>query len=107
MIAETRHWVLRDLRNNGNEEPDHGRRQASCFPAFLRSIFDRMDEARIETWSEAEWEEFTLRALWATCCQGVAGLRRRRRPRCRCRFATAIFCGPRPARTPICWFTTI
>lgn len=74
MIAETRHWVLRDLRNSGNEQaPQRGQRQASCFPVLLRSIFDRLDESTLETWSEAEWEEFTLRALWATCCQGVAG----------------------------------
>jgi uncharacterized protein YbcC (UPF0753/DUF2309 family) len=73
MVAETRHWVLRDLRNIGPEV--HGRgRPASRFPAFLRSIFDRLDETAIETWSDAQWEEFTLRALWAICCQGVAGL---------------------------------
>jgi uncharacterized protein YbcC (UPF0753/DUF2309 family) len=74
MVAETRHWVLRDLRNIGQEEHGRGRRPAFRFPAFLRSIFDRLDETAIETWSDAQWEEFTLRALWAICCQGVAGL---------------------------------
>jgi uncharacterized protein len=73
MVAETRHWVLRDLRNKGYEERSRGRLPASRFPAFLRSIFDRLDEATLETWSDAQWEEFTLRALWAICCQGVAG----------------------------------
>jgi uncharacterized protein YbcC (UPF0753/DUF2309 family) len=73
-IAETRRWVLRDLRNRGPEDPGRGRRTASRFPAFLRRIFDRLDEATIETWSNAQWGEFTLRALWATCCRGVAGL---------------------------------
>lgn len=73
MVAETRHWVLRDLRNRGREEASKGRGRASRFPAFLRSVFDRLDEATLETWSDAEWEEFTLRALWAICCQGVAG----------------------------------
>jgi uncharacterized protein len=74
LIAETRHWVLRDLRNSG-EKSNANRfpRAASRFPTFLRSIFDRLDESTIENWSEAEWEEFTLRALWGTCCQGVAG----------------------------------
>jgi uncharacterized protein YbcC (UPF0753/DUF2309 family) len=73
MVAETRHWVLRDLRNRGSEEPGRGGRRATRFPAFLRGIFERLDEATLETWSETEWEEFTLRALWAVCCQGVAG----------------------------------
>jgi uncharacterized protein len=73
-VAETRHWVLRDLRNIGPEKHVRGRRPASRFPAFLRSIFDRLDETAIETWSDAQWEEFTLRALWAICCQGVTGL---------------------------------
>ncbi|HTU22697.1 MAG TPA: DUF2309 domain-containing protein [Gemmataceae bacterium] len=72
MIAETRHWVLRDLRNLNSQEPSCGRRPASRFPDFLRGIFDRLDEATLESWNDAEWEEFTLRALWAICCQGVA-----------------------------------
>ncbi|HWG41224.1 MAG TPA: DUF2309 domain-containing protein [Gemmataceae bacterium] len=73
MIAETRHWVLRDLRNSGKDsKANRSRREAFRFPTVLRSIFDRLDESTIESWSEAEWEEFTLRALWGVCCQGVA-----------------------------------
>jgi uncharacterized protein YbcC (UPF0753/DUF2309 family) len=67
LIAETRRWFLRDLRVNGKTGGD------TRFASMLRGIFERLDEAKVETWSEAEWEEFTLRALWGTCCRGVAG----------------------------------
>ncbi len=68
LIAETRRWFLRDLRYNGKSGGD------PPFASMLRGIFDRLDESKVENWSEAEWEEFTLRALWATCCRGVAGV---------------------------------
>lgn len=64
MIAETRRWYLRDLRDNGNTRS----------AAWLGTIFARLDEAEVENWSDAAWEEFTLRALWAICCRAVEGV---------------------------------
>jgi uncharacterized protein YbcC (UPF0753/DUF2309 family) len=72
IIAETRRWFLRDLRAGG--EANCGARASTRFAALLRGIFDRLDESKVENWSEAEWEEFTLRALWGTCCQSVGGV---------------------------------
>ena len=61
LIAETRHWFLRDLRET-----------AAGMSPILKSIFERLNERTIEDWSNEAWEEFALRALWGICCQGVA-----------------------------------
>jgi hypothetical protein len=70
LIAETRHWFLRDLRETG-ELGAAGKRTA-WMSSLLKGIFERLNEKTIEDWSNDEWEEFTLRALWGTCCHGVA-----------------------------------
>jgi uncharacterized protein YbcC (UPF0753/DUF2309 family) len=80
LIAETRHWFLRDLRETGNgrcrtERGNAGREcDAAGLSAILNGIFERLNEKTIEAWSNGEWEEFALRALWGICCQGVADL---------------------------------
>jgi uncharacterized protein len=65
LIAETRRWVMRDLRG-GNEQK--GR------PTWLSSLFARFPEAEIETWSDETWEAFALEALWSICLDGVRGV---------------------------------
>lgn len=70
LIAETRRWFFRDLRNSG--EGNGERRDPGSIAVLLRNIFARLDESKVENWSEAEWEEFTLRVLWEICCRGVA-----------------------------------
>src|SRR2546421_492673 len=60
LIAETRRWVMRDLRG-GNEAAAGGRRRRR---GGVLGLLDRRGEAAIETWGEEEWEGFTLRALW-------------------------------------------
>jgi uncharacterized protein YbcC (UPF0753/DUF2309 family) len=73
LIAETRHWFLRDYRATGKaSERGAGPKRLPLPPAVLQGIFERLNESAIESWSEAQWEEFTLRALWGVCCQGVA-----------------------------------
>jgi hypothetical protein len=80
LIAETRHWFLRDLRERGNGCSHAPRgsesmgRYATGMHSILKGIFERLSERTIEDWSDDEWEEFALRALWGICCQGVAGL---------------------------------
>ena len=77
LIAETRRWVLRDLR--GGNEGRHSQGDAAdpaarpVSPALLE-LLDRFGVGRIESWSEAEWERFTLQALWRVCCDGVREL---------------------------------
>ncbi len=73
MIAETRRWVMRDLRG-GNETARNNFAAAKDPEASrtLHAIFERFGESAIETWSEQTWEAFTLQALWRVCCAGVA-----------------------------------
>jgi uncharacterized protein YbcC (UPF0753/DUF2309 family) len=63
LIAETRRWAMRDLRG-GEAKPRGG----------LADLFGRRGAAQVEDWGEAEWEGFTLRALWRVCCEGVRDL---------------------------------
>lgn len=75
LIAETRHWFLRDFRAGGESgEKGTGRKRPPLPSSLLKGIFERLNESAIESWSDADWEEFTLRALWGVCCHGVADL---------------------------------
>jgi uncharacterized protein YbcC (UPF0753/DUF2309 family) len=76
LIAETRRWVMRDLR--GGHEAG---RPFTPLPAGtkgkradLSGLLERSRESRIEEWSEGDWEAFTLKALWRVCCDGVTDL---------------------------------
>jgi uncharacterized protein YbcC (UPF0753/DUF2309 family) len=62
LINETRHWVMRRLRAS---VPD------GEHPAWIGELFTRFGERRIEDWSEAQWEAFTLSALWEVCEAGA------------------------------------
>ncbi len=75
MIAETRHWVMRDLRG-GYEAAQAGapKGRRRHLPPSLAGIFDRFNESAIESWSNADWEGFTLQTLWRVCRNGVRGL---------------------------------
>jgi len=75
MIAETRRWVVRDLRGgigptrDGPTRPADGRISPS-----LAGLFQRSGGSEIEEWGEDRWESFTLQALWRVCCDGVSGV---------------------------------
>ena len=62
LITETRHWVMRRLRGVSLDQQR---------PDWLNRLFERFKETRIEDWSDASWEAFTLSALWEICSQGV------------------------------------
>lgn len=62
LITETRHWVMRRLR---------GSLPGVKHPAWIEGLFSRFEETRIEDWSDARWEAFTLSALWEVCREGV------------------------------------
>lgn len=69
LIAETRHWAMRDLRTatEVNSVPSRAR-------AGLTQLFGRFGEARIEDWSDEVWESFALNALWQVCRDRVASM---------------------------------
>src|SRR5262245_47270323 len=73
LIADTRHWVMRDL-HNGNElnRPTPAREHTVEARRNLVGVFARFKETAIESWDEATWEAFTLQALWRICCDGVS-----------------------------------
>ena len=72
MIAETRRWVIRDLRA-GNGRPKHGSATGPVSES-LAELLKRFSEVPIETWTDEDWERFTLQALWRLCCDGVRDL---------------------------------
>jgi uncharacterized protein YbcC (UPF0753/DUF2309 family) len=72
LIAETRRWVIRDLRAGG--DPARGRHPARRVPGSLGELLDRFGEGTMENWSNEDWEGFTLMALWRICCDGVRDL---------------------------------
>ncbi len=72
LIAETRRWVIRDLRGGKN-----GGARASGAGAIshgLAELLGRFGADSVETWSDDDWEGFTLQALWRLCCDGVRDL---------------------------------
>jgi uncharacterized protein YbcC (UPF0753/DUF2309 family) len=60
LIAETRDWALRELRDRAS--------------AAVATLFERFGDSRVEAWGEDTWEAFALQALWRVCCDGVAGI---------------------------------
>ena len=73
LIAETRRWAMRDLRRE-NEAARKGSSQRAVLSdrPTLTSLFERLNESKIEAWSDATWEAFTLQAMWHACVDGVA-----------------------------------
>lgn len=75
LVAETRHWVLRDLRGSNERKrrddaaAGRGRGDAAI---DLRDLFERISDESLELWNEELWESLTLQALWRICQNGVA-----------------------------------
>jgi len=66
-IAETRHWVMRDLRNeNGGHSPRLDR-----VKTHAQDLFALFGRATVERWSESTWESFCLHLLWRICLDGA------------------------------------
>ena len=62
LIAETRRWIMRDLR---------GRNGGSDRPAWVFDLFREFRATEIESWSDDTWESFTLTTLWRVCQEGL------------------------------------
>jgi uncharacterized protein YbcC (UPF0753/DUF2309 family) len=76
LIAETRRWVMRDVRG-GAESLGNGstsRADARGSRAGLGELLDRFGESAIESWSDEQWERLTLQAMWRVCCERVRDL---------------------------------
>jgi uncharacterized protein YbcC (UPF0753/DUF2309 family) len=82
LIAETRRWVVRDLRKGLDPKPDgDGRSARTAEPGdSLAELLGRSGGAAIENWSDDAWERFTVQALWRVCCDGVRDLPQYTRP---------------------------
>ena len=72
LIAETRRWVIRDLRG-GSVGALNGT-AAAPVAGSLAELLSRFGASTIETWTDDDWEGFTLQALWRLCCDGVRDL---------------------------------
>ncbi|MBM4298110.1 MAG: DUF2309 domain-containing protein, partial [Deltaproteobacteria bacterium] len=59
LLAEARRWAMRDLRG---------------VSTHLTPLLERFGQSQIENWSEAQWEAFTLQALWRICCNRLGAL---------------------------------
>jgi uncharacterized protein YbcC (UPF0753/DUF2309 family) len=68
LIAETRRWVMRDLRSGSGT---NGRSGAAGRPRWVAELFEEFRESQIEAWSADAWEAVTLQALWHVCREGV------------------------------------
>ena len=66
IVAETRRWVVRDLRGDASTRSDKPVASES-----LSGLLARFGESSMETWTNSRWESFTLQALWLVCCEGV------------------------------------
>ncbi|WP_435006703.1 DUF2309 domain-containing protein [Tundrisphaera lichenicola] len=72
MIAETRRWVVRDLRGGGDPLRLGSKLIADGqVSESLAELFRRFDGSAIEEWNDERWESFTLQALWRIACDGV------------------------------------
>lgn len=71
VIVETRRWVMRDLRDGGDDAHrgtgPHGTHEQHLHDDLIRHF----GESSIELWSEKTWSAFSLRLLWRICRDGA------------------------------------
>lgn len=70
ILAETRRWTLRDVRHNGHTR----------LPAWTHELLAHYPVNVLESWDDAEWEAFSLEALWRVCAEGVNAVPVKRLP---------------------------
>jgi len=75
LVAETRDWVMRDLRTHVESQ---GRKRTELGPhgasLDVADLIMRFGGTRLETWSNEAWTRFTLWALWRVCRKRISGL---------------------------------
>lgn len=65
VVAETRHWVMRDLRNGS--PPSTADDDTATARRHVRELFDLFGRSTVEHWSDDVWESFCLHLLWRIC----------------------------------------
>jgi uncharacterized protein len=75
IFTDTFRWVVRDIINQstedgGYQQPKEGSRLRDH---ILWPLLERFDDRKIDQWSDAKWETFTVQALWRICQAGLAG----------------------------------
>jgi len=75
-VARTRHWVMRDLLHPAATtfEPAGNIPHDRAIYMALDRLIDHFGRSSIERWSDADWEAFSLQALWRICHNGVHGV---------------------------------
>jgi len=75
VIDETKRWVMRDLRDGGDDQHrgtgPHGTHDQHLHDDLIR----RFGESSIEVWSQRTWEAFSLRLLWRVCRDGALNVK--------------------------------
>ncbi len=64
IIADTSHWVMRDLRSSDPSRENSAKR-------VLSDVLQQFNRRSMESWTERTWEAFTLNFLWRVCQNGV------------------------------------
>jgi uncharacterized protein YbcC (UPF0753/DUF2309 family) len=67
-IEETRHWIMRDMRNGGSG----GLGKRGGPHEILKDQLKHYGEASIERWPREVWETLSLQALWRICREGCS-----------------------------------
>lgn len=74
-IEETRHWVMRDLRNGASTRSAAGSFPDTSEDQRIREVVQRLFEAfgksQVESWSDDTWEAYALHLLWHVCQRGT------------------------------------
>ena len=70
MVAETRHWVMRDLRNGNGR----GQTETNRIKQHVSDLFALFGKTTIENWTDAHWESFCLHLLWRICLDGSSSV---------------------------------
>ncbi|HEX4141918.1 MAG TPA: DUF2309 domain-containing protein [Pirellulales bacterium] len=72
-IAETRHWIMRDLRVGGElVGREHAVPRDPRIQHLLADLVRHFGESTIELWSDEVWETLALQALWRICREGAS-----------------------------------
>ena len=71
LTAETRRWVMRDLRGNRDDSDSLSVDSDATVPSWLPQLLQRFSRSSIEEWSEEKWDAFTLESLWNICLDGL------------------------------------
>ena len=71
-VAETRHWIMRDLRVGGEMVGhEHAFPRDQRIQHLLADLIRHFGESAIENWGDNVWETLSLQALWRICREGV------------------------------------